>query len=106
MQENFHFFGAPLGMFITMDRRLATGTFMDVGMFIQSILVGARGEGLHTCGQVAFTRFHTLIANHLGFKENEMLVCGVSIGYEDTDAPENALRVEKLNYNDFTTFLS
>ena len=68
--------------------------------------MGARGEGLHTCGQVAFTRFHTLIADLLGFKENEMLVCGVSIGYEDTDAPENALRVEKLNYNDFTTFFS
>ena len=106
MQENFHFFGAPIGMFITMDRRLATGTFMDVGMFIQSILVGARGEGLHSCGQVAFTKFHTLIADQLNFKENEMLVCGVSIGYEDTNAPENALRVEKLKYSDFTTFLS
>jgi nitroreductase len=106
MQENFHFFGAPVGMFITMDRRLATGTFMDVGMFIQSILVGARGEGLHSCGQVAFTKFHTLIAEQLEFKENEMLVCGVSIGYEDTSAPENALRVEKLQYSDFTTFLS
>ena len=106
MQENFHFFGAPVGMFITMDRRLATGTFMDVGMFIQSILVGARGQGLHSCGQVAFTKFHTLIAEQLKFKENEMLVCGVSIGYEDTSAPENALRVEKLQYSDFTTFLS
>ena len=106
MQENFHFFGAPVGMFITMDRRLATGTFMDVGMFIQSILVGARGEGLHTCGQVAFTKFHTLIADQLNFKENEMLVCGVSIGYEDTNAPENALRVKKLDYSEFTTFLS
>ena len=104
MQENFHFFGAPVGMFITMDRRLATGTFMDLGMFIQSILVGARGEGLHSCGQVAFTKFHTLIAEQLKFKENEMLVCGVSIGYEDTSAPENALRVEKLQYSDFTTF--
>ena len=106
MQENFHFFGAPVGMFITMDKRLATGTFMDVGMFIQSILVGARGEGLHSCGQVAFTKFHTLIAEQLEFKENEMLVCGVSIGYEDTNAAENALRVEKLQYSDFTTFLS
>jgi nitroreductase len=106
MQENFHFFGAPVGMFITMDKRLATGTFMDVGMFIQSILVGARGEGLHSCGQVAFTKFHTLIAEQLEFKENEMLVCGVSIGYEDTSAAENALRVEKLQYSDFTTFLS
>ena len=106
MQENFHFFGAPLGMFITMDRRLATGTFMDVGMFIQSILVSARGEGLHSCGQVAFTKFHTLIADQLNFKENEMLVCGVSVGYEDTSAPENSLRVEKLDYTDYTTFLS
>ena len=106
MQENFHFFGAPVGMFITMDRRLATGTFMDVGMFIQSILVGARGEGLHSCGQVAFTKFHTLISDHLNFKENEMLVCGISIGYEDTNAPENTLRVEKLKHTDYTTFLS
>ena len=47
-----------------------------------------------------------MIAEQLKFKENEMLVCGVSIGYEDTSAPENALRVEKLQYSDFTTFLS
>ena len=105
MQENFYFFGAPVGMFITMDRRLAVGTFMDLGMFIQSILVGARGEGLHTCGQVAFTRFHTLIGKELNFHENVMLVCGVSIGYEDTSAPENALRVEKLPFEKFTSFL-
>ena len=51
-------------------------------------------------------RFHKLIADHLNFKENEMVVCGVSIGYEDKNAPENALRVEKLDYTDFTTFLS
>ena len=105
MQENFYFFGAPVGMFITMDRRLAVGTFMDLGMFIQSILVGARGVGLHTCGQVAFTRFHTLIGKELNFHENEMLVCAVSIGYEDTSAPENELRVEKLPFDKFTTFL-
>ena len=105
MQENFHFFGAPVGMFITMDRRLAEGTFIDLGMFIQSILVGARGEGLHTCGQVAFTRFHTLIAKELDFDKNEMLVCGVSLGYEDTAAPENKLRVEKLSHDKFTSFL-
>ena len=105
MQENFYFFGAPVGMFITMDRRLAEGTFIDLGMFIQSILVGARGEGLHTCGQVAFTRFHTLISRELNFHENEMLVCAVSIGYEDTSAPENELRVEKLPFEKFTTFL-
>ena len=105
MQENFHFFGAPVGMFITMDKRLATGTFMDVGMFIQSILVGARGEGLHSCGQVAFTKFHTILSKELEFDENEMLVCGVSMGYEDEDAPENKLRVEKLKHDQFSTFI-
>ena len=105
MQENFHFFGAPVGMFITMDRRLAEGTFIDLGMFIQSILVGARGEGLHTCGQVAFTKFHTILNKELEFDENEMLVCGVSMGYEDEDAPENKLRVEKLKHDQFSTFI-
>ena len=105
MQENFHFFGAPLGMFITMDIRLAEGTFIDLGMFIQSILVGARGEGLHTCGQVAFTKFHTILSKELEFDENEMLVCGVSMGYEDEDAPENKLRVEKLKHDQFSTFI-
>ena len=87
MQENFHFFGAP------------------VGMFIQSILVGARGEGLHTCGQVAFTKFHSILSKELGFDENEMLVCGVSMGYEDENAPENKLRVEKLTHDQFSTFM-
>ena len=105
MQENFHFFGAPVGMFITMDRRLAEGTFIDLGMFIQSILVGARGEGLHTCGQVAFTKFHTILSKELEFDENEMLVCGVSMGYEDESAPENKLRVEKLKHDQFSTFI-
>lgn len=105
MQENFHFFGAPVGMFITMDRRLAEGTFIDLGMFIQSILVGARGEGLHTCGQVAFTKFHSILSKELGFDENEMLVCGVSMGYEDENAPENKLRVEKLTHDQFSTFM-
>ena len=105
MQENYHFFGAPVGMFITMDRRLAEGTFIDLGMFIQSILVGARGEGLHTCGQVAFTKFHTILSKELEFDENEMLVCGVSMGYEDESAPENKLRVEKLKHDQFSTFI-
>ena len=105
MQENFHFFGAPVGMFITMDRRLAEGTFIDLGMFIQSILVGARGEGLHTCGQVAFTKFHTILSKQLGFSENEMLVCGVSMGYEDESAPENKLRVKKLTHDQFSSFI-
>ena len=106
MLENFKFFGAPVGMFITFDRRLAVGTFMDVGMFIENILVGARGEGLHTCGQVAWTGYHKVIRKELGIPDEQMFVCGISLGVEDESAPENTLRVEKIEVDDFTTFVS
>ena len=106
MLENFKFFDAPVGMFITFDRRLAVGTFMDIGMFIENILVGARGEGLHSCGQVAWCTFHKIIREELSIPDEQMFVCGISLGYEDESAPENTLRVEKLDVDDFTTFVS
>ncbi|MBY8976650.1 nitroreductase [Rhodobacteraceae bacterium NNCM2] len=105
MLENFKFFGAPVGIFVTFDRRLSTGTFMDIGMFIENILIGARGEGLHTCGQVAWCGYHKVIRPILGIPDEQQFVCGISMGHEDTSAPENALRVEKLTPDQFTTWL-
>lgn len=105
MLENFKFFGAPVGLFVTFDRRLATGTFMDIGMFVENILVGARGEGLDTCGQAAFINFHKVIRKHLPMGENELLACGISLGFADPAAPENKLVPEKVKPKQFTTFL-
>lgn len=105
MLENFKFFGAPVGLFVTFDRRLSTGTFMDIGMFIENILIGARGEGLHTCGQVAWCGHHKAIRPILGIPDQQMFVCGISLGHEDTTAPENTLRVEKVMPDAFTTWL-
>jgi hypothetical protein len=65
MLRNFRFFDAPVGLFITFSRRMSVGTFMDVGMFIENILIGARGEGLHTCGQVAWCSHHKMIREEL-----------------------------------------
>ncbi len=104
MLRNFKFFDAPVGLFITFSRRMNEGTFMDVGMFIENILIGARGEGLHTCGQVAWCNYHAMIREELGFDEDQLLACGMSLGYEDTSAPENTLRVEKSPVDDWTTF--
>lgn len=106
MLENFRFFGAPVGLFITFDRRLAEGTFMDIGMFIENILIGARGEGLHTCGQVAWCPFHQVIRKELGLADEQMFVCGISLGREDTTSPANTLRVDKVDIDEFTTFHS
>jgi nitroreductase len=105
MLENYKFFGAPVGLFVTFDRRLAAGTFMDVGMFIENILIGARGEGLDTCGQAAFNWYHKAIRKHLAMEDSELLACGISLGYADPNAPENKLMPEKLAVEQFTTFL-
>jgi len=104
MLENFKFFGAPVGLFVTFDRRLATGTFMDIGMFVENILVGARGEGLDTCGQAAFINFHKVLRRHLPMGDNELLACGISLGFADPSAPENKLIPEKISVDQFTTF--
>ena len=73
----FSFFGAPVGMFITMDEGLLKN-FIDLECYTKHFSRCKR-EGLHTCGQVAFTKFHSILSKELGFDENEMLVCGVSM---------------------------
>lgn len=106
MRKNYEFFGAPVALFVSFDKRLAdaAGTFMDIGMFIQSLLVGARGEGLHTCAQACFNWYHEIVGRELAFSGNDLLVCGVSLGYADDDAPVNALRAPKLSVDEFTTY--
>ena len=105
MNKNYEFFNAPIGLFVAFHRDLATGTYMDIGMFIENILIGARGEGLHTCGQAAFTWFHSVVRKHLGMPDEELLACGISLGFEDEGALENEFRVSKLPIGEFTTFI-
>jgi nitroreductase len=94
--QNFLFFGAPVGMFFTVDDRLEIGSWLDYGMFIQSIMISARSHGLHTCAQAAFADYHRIIRAHLGIPDNHTVICGLSIGYEDRAAAANRLRTERL----------
>lgn len=102
--RNYAFFDAPVGLFFTLDRVMQTGSFLDYGMFLQSVMLAARSRGLDTCAQVAFTRFHRVIAAHLGIPDHEILVCGMSLGYADTSAIENSLVTERVPVDGFTTF--
>ncbi len=103
--RNFVFFDAPVGMIFTIDRRLETGSWIDHGMFLQAIMVAARGRGLDTCAQAAFAPYHRQIRPILGLPDEEMVVCGMALGYEDTSRPENRLRTERVPVDEFTTFL-
>ncbi len=102
--RNYRFFDAPVGLFFTMDRRLGRGSFLDGGAFIQAVMVAARGRGLDTCPQAAFTQFHRLIEVRLGLAETELLLCGMSLGHADPAAPENRLVTAREPVGAFTTF--
>ena len=103
--RNYDFFGAPVGMMFTIDRSMRQGSWLDFGMFLQSIMVAARGHGLDTCPQAAFTPFHRLIMPALGAPGNEQLVCGMSLGYRDPEAVENSLVTEREPVSGFARFI-
>jgi nitroreductase len=102
--RNFAFFGAPVGLFFTVDRILGRGSLLDCGMFLQSVMLAARARGLDTCPQAAFTPFHRIVRAHLGIPETELLLCGMSLGHADPSRPENALRTEREPVSAFTRF--
>jgi nitroreductase len=102
--RNYGFFGAPVGMIFTIDRILRQGSWLDYGMFLENIMVAARGRGLDTCPQAAFIGFHQLIAEHLALPASEMVVCGMSLGHADEGAPENRLVTAREPVAHFTRF--
>jgi nitroreductase len=103
--RNFVFFDAPVGMIFTIDRRLNHGSWIDHGMMLQSIMIAARGRGLHTCPQAAFAPYHNQIRPVLGIPDEEIVTCGMALGYEDVTKPENALRTERAPLEEWVTFV-
>lgn len=103
--RNYQFFGAPVGLLICIDRRLEVGSWLDLGTFLMGIMVAARGFGLHTCPQQAFARFHRLIRAELAIPQDEYVVCGMALGYEDTAAAVNRLATVREPVDAFATFL-
>ena len=103
--RNYEFFGAPVGLMFTIDRVMRQGSWLDYGMFLQNIMVAARARGLDTCPQAAFTQFHRVILPRLGAGDDEMLVCGMSLGVADPSAVENTLVTEREPVAGFTRFL-
>ena len=89
----------------TIDRKMLQGSWLDYGMFLQSIMVAARGRGLDTCPQQAFAHFHKLIGEFLNLPAGDMVVCGMALGYEDPGVLANKLTTERCPVGEFTTFV-
>ena len=103
--RNYTFFDAPVGLIFTVDRVMEQGSWLDYGMFLQNIMIAARGRGLDTCPQAAFTIYHSVISRVLQLPANEQLVCGMALGYADTSKIENSLVTERESVEGFTQFL-
>ncbi len=102
--KNFSFFGAPAGLFLTIDRRLKPASSIDIGMFAATLMLTARDFGLETCPQAAWVWYGGLVRETLGIGDDQMLLCGISIGRPDRNAPENRLATERAPVEQFATF--
>jgi len=104
-RKNFEAFGAPVCIFFTIDKELGRGSMLDYGMFLQNMMVAARGEGLDTCPQAAWNDYAKIILPSIGAKENEMLVCGMALGYANKDDIVNTFITPRVSAEDFTTWV-
>jgi len=102
--RNILFFDAPVGLIITMDRRFGLGMFLDIGLFMGNIMTAARARGLDTCPQAFFADYPITIRACLGIGENEIIVCGMALGYADKAAPANTLVTEREPVEVFAEF--
>lgn len=104
-QRNFRFFDAPVGLMFTVDKVMGRGSLVDYGMFMQSLMVAARGRGLHTCPQAAWNGFANIILPHIGAGADEMLVCGMALGYADESELVNTFHTPRVPVEEFTHWL-
>jgi nitroreductase len=103
--RNFEFFGAPVGLIFTIDRSLERGSWLDYGIFLQSVMLAARDYALHTCCQAAWRHYHDVIRAVIDIPRDEIVVCGMSLGYADLDAPANRLRSDREPLENFARFV-
>ena len=101
-RRNYAFFGAPVGLLFTLRRVMVPGSVLDLGIFLQSVMVAAQARGIATCPQAAFANFHKVIKPSLGLADDEVLICGMAMGWRDASAAVNHLDVGRQSASDFT----
>jgi nitroreductase len=102
--NNYRFFGAPVGLLIFLDRRLGQGSWVDIGMFIQNIMLAAQSHGLATCPQASLAEYPDIVRETLDIDSQWALVCGVALGYPDPAAPVNGYRTPREPVEAFTSW--
>lgn len=105
VMKNFEFFGAPAAFFCFVDRQMGSPQWSDLGMFLQTFMLLAKEQGLDTCAQEAWSLKHDSVSNFLNAPEDEMLFCGMSIGYKDQNALINKLESKRRPIEEWASFV-
>jgi nitroreductase len=100
--DNYRFFGAPVGLLFFLDNTLATGSWVDMGMFIQNVMLAAVDRGLATCPQASIAEYPDIVRALLHIPAQRALVCGMSLGYADASAAVNHYRTARAAVDTFT----
>ncbi|MDH5425907.1 MAG: nitroreductase [Gammaproteobacteria bacterium] len=101
---NYRAFDAPVMLLFFMDKTMETGSYLDYGMFLQSIMLTAIEEGLATCPQAALAEYPKIAKETLGYSDDTVILCGMALGYEDTEALVNSYRTPREEIAAFTRF--
>jgi len=103
--SNYTFFGAPAGLIFTIERKLEKGSWLDYGMFLQTLMLAARAKGLHTCAEASIASYPDVVRRELGLSNDWVVICGMAMGYADTDAVVNTFQPERIAVEDYASFL-
>tara|TARA_Y200000002_G_scaffold218443_1_gene180203 strand:- start:7285 stop:7938 length:654 start_codon:yes stop_codon:yes gene_type:complete len=105
VMKNFEFFGAPVGLFCFIEKEMGPPQWSDLGMFLQSFMLLAIEKGLSTCAQEAWSMKQESVCNFLNKDDEDILFCGMAIGFEDKKNPINNLRTSRRPIDDWATFV-
>jgi nitroreductase len=104
LAQNFEFFGAPVGLFFIIDKAMGHGQWAHLGMFMQSVALAALDRGVQSCMQEAWARMRAPLAAHFALGVNEMIYCGMALGYADMSKPVNTLRSDRASVDEIAVF--
>lgn len=102
---NYIFFGAPAGLVFTIERKLEKGSWLDYGMFLQTLMLAARAKGLHTCAEASIASYPDIVRRELGLSDDWIVICGMAMGYADAGAVVNTFQPPRIAVDEYAVFL-
>lgn len=105
LANNYQFFGAPASFFCFIERNMGRAQWSDLGMYLQTAMLLFQEAGIDTCAQEAWSRWPKTVAEFVGAPDDQMLFCGMAVGYRDPDQPVNDLVAEREPFENFATIV-